>query len=392
MPELNSSTMGGCRGFLGLASIGTSGRAALGRVGLWLLVWGGVIGAACGTPAPDLSECIADSDCSSGRPYCEGGRCVECTRTRDTCEVGPCVGGRCPQCVDASSCGGMPCLDGFCAPCESDEQCGPSEAGSSLRWRACVGGFCGHTCADMDDPVGYCLSYGVEEGEARGCRYFAIAYASLDSWCDGTDLQVDVSPICDPCRESVGGCGLCTIDGECRCSVDDDCVDGQVCDGGYCSDCVESTRCHRGRVRRSCASDAECGGLRCIRGRCTPCESDTDCPCDHHCSVGRCVESCVGDEQCPVLERRKRGVLVDIPTFCELESGRCRLCRGDDDCVAPARCYADGCVVPCPEAGCGSGAIPTACTSSGRCSGCESHALVEGPMSPPTSCERRDSP
>lgn len=171
---------------------------------------------------------------NDGRPYCLNGQsCAECRRDTDCQEKTP----------------GTFCLSGRCSPCTNDRHCG-------LNCRSCG-----------TDLV-------LEEGSSE-----PKAIPTSTPYCAAPDNAAS-SASCVQCRDErdcgegrLCKAGKCTPDVTC----DKTCINGEVCFGGNCVQCVTNSQC-------------PCG--TCIDGRCTDqCQNNMDCQGNQCCqkTTGLCV-------------------------------------------------------------------------------------------------------
>ncbi len=140
---------------------------------------------------------------------------------------------------------------------------------------------------------------------------------------------------------------VCGVDGECRnaCSLDTDCVDGQVCSYGSCAEPAELADTGELPVPNNftgegqpCQYSSECpGDFFCISQYCGPeCKGDKDCAPGETCAGSRCVgpsKSCANQTDCDPGELCDAGACV---------SG----CVTADTCAAGDRCVAGACESP----------------------------------------------
>lgn len=236
-------------------------------------------------------------DCPPGMRL-EDGRCESfCTRNSEC--SGRCVDERCVPCRANDQCDGDQCIAGVCvAGCRADTECRPPDT--------CHRGVCGIPCAD--DPVA--CEYFVNEqlgrigeGELPLARYATLGCqistkGLIDNLCGPGRLPYsrETVPLCDPCLQSLGGCGL-----------------GQMCVQGDCT----------------CETHEDCPDLACADGFCAPCIADEECGCGRYCSAGFCHDRCSSGDECP------------DGSVCA--AGRCAPCDGDAMCPTGSRCYEDGC-------------------------------------------------
>ena len=143
------------------------------------------------------------------------------------------------------------------------------------------------------------------------------------------------------------------------CSTDENCAEGQVCEGGLCvagcsdaSPCPSGERCQDARcvpdLPGFCRSDADCGereicrALQCVPAPPPPCAQDQDCGAGQICEAGQC-----GPAQCSVP--------ADCGIGARCVGGRCEPlvpdCTQDSDCGEGEVCEAGACV-PGPEDTC----------------------------------------
>jgi len=307
-------------------------------------------------PAGDLCEketgrcvaCLDDSHCHEERS-CEVGVCVGvvCTDDRDCAAPTPVCsvdGGSCLECRDDEGCGeGEVCNAGVCedAPCASHDDCTDPEAPRCAPSGACVACLDGGDCAAG------------EICEENACVPRPGCHEDVD--CEG-------DPAGNRCDTDTGACVECVADTHCGfaevceenacaakgCEDLEDCPAGAICTEGACEplgaceedpDCAADPRvprCSAASTCVECASDADCGGGRCVNDACVApavCTSDAECKGSFVCTGGGCA-ACRTDEQCP--------------------RGACRggACVDRSACVKDADCAVGGCVAgTCAECG-----------------------------------------
>ncbi|MBL8717317.1 MAG: hypothetical protein JNL79_15125 [Myxococcales bacterium] len=299
----------------------------------------------CGAYACDLKSCkttcTLNTDCASGY-VCEAG----------ACKVAPGLG---KPCTGPTGCvAPLSCVDGFCcgsATCAAGTTCGyPGKEGTCLTTNGsvcdaskggldCGSGFCadGVCCdaacdgqceaCDIPDATtsrkGKCIPVkGAPHGTRAACSKDPGNVCS-ESQCDGADRKaclgfVGTDVVCraTTCKDGTatsGGrcdgkgacpaaettpCGgfACTTDGaacKTKCSTDDDCIKGYVCQGDACK-----------------PKTAKCSG----DGLSSVAEDGTTKPClPYRCNTsGTCKDSCATTDDCQ-------------PGFaCDVASGKCQ--------------------------------------------------------------------
>lgn len=309
--------------------------------------------------------CLEDSHCHQGRS-CDVGVCVgvACTVDADCADPKPvCAddGRSCVECRDDAGCGeGRLCVDAVCvdAPCASDDDCKSADAPRCAPSGACVA----------------CLA-DVDCGEDEVCADDACAPrpgCHVDADCAGHAEG-------ERCDAGTGACVPCVVDAHCGfaqvcdahacraadCQATEDCPAGAVCADGACEalgacstddDCAADPRvprCSAASKCVACASDADCGGGRCVNDACVApeqCTSDNQCKGAFVCAGGACA-ACRSDDQCPRGACRQ-GACVDR-TSCAKDAdcvvggcvaGACAGCASDLDCRPGLWCEGGACV------------------------------------------------
>jgi hypothetical protein len=141
------------------------------------------------------TSCKVDTDCAKvGLPTCDGGRCVECTTSKD-----------CDEDNDET------CVDGMCnKPCEHNEECG--------LFHACEDGECKYVGCTSDRE---CILAAARGTETPNTGDVSSAVSS-----GGDD------PRLYKCLENEGTPKIKTC--KIPCENDGSCGQFQVCDSGYC--------------------------------------------------------------------------------------------------------------------------------------------------------------
>ena len=109
------------------------------------------------------------------------------------------------------------------------------------------------------------------------------------------------------------------------CRNDDDCGSGEICDAGECTEgCRTSAGCDAGEacvmnscvaVGDACEATDECGGLRCIDGKCLECEVNSQCVGGDVCVNNACQE-CTENSQCDNGKVCIAGSCGSVPVQC----------------------------------------------------------------------------
>lgn len=119
---------------------------------------------------------------------------------------------------------------------------------------------------------------------------------------------------CDPATQT------CVV----GCQSDDDCGDGQTCDGGSCrASCTGDADCEPGRVCNDASST-------CVEG----CRDETDCPDDARCVDGYCAVACSGSDECEVPGTECIGNVCVCPSDSVICDGECRTLDTNSNCGA----------------------------------------------------------
>lgn len=282
-----------------------------------------------------LSGCpiFFDSDDAEPVPDCGWGCADECTVNSDCPEGYWCNDGSCDATWFCD-------WDSSCPPdytCDERDTCVPDPDGepdpvSCDEDADCEAGYCG------DD--GFCVDSGTCEGD-EDCSTF------------GPGLMCDDRGVC------VVDEGPCP-DGQCGCTSDDECVDGNLCINSRCTDlstiCVFDFECGDGACidndcHASCAAaDATCPvGQGCVDDICQDltagadgCVFNEDCgDTGFRCVNATCHPTCTDHEQCGDGETCRSGV-------CRADSDPVRTCTaGGDDCAEGMICLRGICRMPC---------------------------------------------
>lgn len=215
------------------------------------------VATACGAKKCDAAlgcvQCLADTDCGAGDPFCIRGSCEACRTNADCGAAAPsCWPGdnKChPACTSNAQCtgqgGGDPRLcdttTGACVGCNANTDCAAPRPICDAVSRRCVG------CASNADCGAAAPRCDLAEGKCVQCL-------------TGADCPA-ATPRCDP-EEHVCRAAGCTSDAQCaaptpKCNVG----------SGSCVQCV---------VRADCAGTP--ATPVCKDTRCVQCADDTDCP------------------------------------------------------------------------------------------------------------------
>jgi hypothetical protein len=180
------------------------------------------------------------------------------------------------------------------------------------------------------------------------------------SW-SGTELHED---------DKAGICSMwpCPANNCTKICVDDECLDGLVCEGGHCveqppKECINDEQCGVGMICeerkciRGCRKDADCGlGMICEDRKCIPgCRKDADCGLGMVCEDRKCIRRCRKDIDCGsgmICEDRKcipgcrKDADCGLGMICE--DRKCiRRCRKDIDCGSGMICEDRKCIPGC---------------------------------------------
>jgi hypothetical protein len=185
-----------------------------------------------------LEPCDENADCPSGRPFCVGGRCLQCIGTGEESQ----------GCPDEKI-----CLNHVCVAehCDEDADC-PA----------------GHPYCLNPGPNGRCVQCkGIGE-ESQGCP----------------DEKVCVNNVCvaEPCDETAdcaGGQRCCEGSPNfcAQCCTDNDCPDGRRCSNHICvpetAQCDDDYDCPNGQI---------CSNGTCTQNCSTSCVNNYDCQCPNY--------------------------------------------------------------------------------------------------------------
>jgi hypothetical protein len=209
-----------------------------------------------------------------------------------------------------------------------------------------MNGLCVTDCTDQDGD-GYCAADDCDDGDPTVNPGAFEICDGLDNDCDG---QIDDGVHCAVCR------------------TDSECVAGQSCCGGVCTElatdpincgacdmaCAAGETCLDGFCQSGpgCLSDADCDDAYsgtidlCVNGTCVhelACTSDSDCMLGEFCVAGRCVALCTdidGDGACAEQDCDDLDPTV-FPGSQELCDSRDNDCDGQIDEGCSASCSAD---------------------------------------------------
>lgn len=259
----------------------------------------------------DCAECCGNEDCDDG---------VSCTA--DTCFAGQCMFVPNDMLCDSTT--------EYCSAkdgCRVKQVCGlqnelpenECDDGSACTTDACVNNFCRHD---------YCIN------EMLCCAGGCEAECCVDSQCNTTD----------PC--TVGKCdaGKCSL--VLLCAGGEQCCPSADGTSASCGACCSAEDCND---YVACTSD-QCGG-----GRCSNTPDDRDCESGYFCDP---EAGCKKADDCSSADDCVPGPCQSNPrcddglckfdgcsdgTKCCLDSARCALCCGDDECDDNISCTVDAC-------------------------------------------------
>jgi hypothetical protein len=303
----------------------------------------------CSAASVPGNSCSDSEQCERGT-ICAGGVCLEagCSSDRD-CEEGE-------ACLQEGGRGQFsPGRDGVCTAleCERDRDCS--------RGQVCRGGLCYQP--DSSGPVSCTCNTDCPAGQGcfEGTCRVPLAVCSDDCQC--LVGQTCVSGVCtdaDPCANvTCGGDQVC-VEGTCvpPAACDPACEPGETCVDGICQAGPGGT----GGLCASCTGDADCGGAddQCVTitgaggsilTYCgTGCEADGDCP-----SGFTCFEWTAGSRQCRPLAGSCEGCLATgcAPgQFCDTTTFSCaQLVPVCGRCATAAQCGAGNACVALTAAG-----------------------------------------
>lgn len=170
-------------------------------------------------------DCVLDTDCGAGSPFCISGKCESC-RTNADCGVAA------PACWPR---------DGKChAACTTNAGCPKDEEICDTGTGACVGCRANADCAA---PKAICNAIGQR--------------------CVECGTNTDCPATAPRCAVAAGKCAQCLSNADCG-------VAAPVCD-------LDDFRCKAAPV---CTTDAQCAAPTpiCDTDRCVQCKDDKDCP------------------------------------------------------------------------------------------------------------------
>jgi hypothetical protein len=279
-----------------------------------------------------------------------------------TCEDGSCgLKKRGAKCMGGTECESGFCTDGVCCTTECSGACVSCNQAASM-------GECTPTAKDLKDPHGICTDQGKEScgtsavcdgkggcakyGEGTTCRPARCSGGSAvpASTCDGKGSCNASAPI---------ACGRYACSGNTcveRCTTDQDCSAGNICQNGSCG--------LRG-LGQKCGSGGECESGNCVDGVCCNEACGGFCRfCASPQAVGRCVNVGAGtpDQRYAAGNRDPAKVCIDQgPTSC----GRNGLCNGSAGCQlyrATTVCKGESC-----NASSDVYSAPSTCDGAGKC-------------------------
>ncbi len=220
-----------------------------------------------------------------------------------------------------------------------------------LCWLAVASAHMGCRCCNGTHPIvsqDRCAAVGyatplADHCTLRGCEY--------DEQCRPTERCTD---------------GLCM---QALCTSDAQCDAGMICTNNECinaactsdNQCPSDTICALGLcVTRQCSVSAECMGLACVGGFCSPCSTTAQCASPLICNAGACINHIgAGNNNCYHVGARcivsSSSVTVD-GTCCSNQV--CYRCCSSNDCSGNVLCCNNYCnfqEVPC----CSNGDCPS---------------------------------
>lgn len=315
---------------------------------------------------PDGHRCD-DSDPLTGKDACVSGICAGIAKECED-DLGPCLTAVHDPVTD--ECIVEPVDDG--SPCDDADACTQAD---SCQAGECVGAepiTCAatddcHVAGECDPESGACVDVSAPDGTACDDAQACTSNDSCtDGACGGEAVLCDDGLGCsvDSCDEASGACA--SDMSQCSCVVDQDCSDGNACNGSEICD-PASKLCRLGAPIVCGASGDACLSLVCVpeTGVCVPepvqngtaCDDASACTGTDTCQSGVCVGSdavvCTALSQCHAV-----GV-------CDGSTGHCSNpekpnntnCSDGDACTATDKCQAGSCV--------GSGQV--SCQASDQC-------------------------
>jgi len=217
--------------------------------------------------------------------------------------------------------------------------------------RVCLGGEC-YDCPDShydDDCSAWTCNSGLDCPTGYTCTDHRCRYTSTNPPPSGTACT----------KPSDCPSGNCGADNKCHaadCSTTG-CPSTFVCRLGSGANGVPA--CvpiggEGGGGTSACHSDNDCGGSKCLTGKCVPpqdqCVDATQCLGDAQCVQGACTPSCSENKPCPTGYAcdTGKGVCTNNPTPCTSSA----------QCTGGTTCVQEHCVSPCGPGGtCGAGLV-----------------------------------
>lgn len=315
---------------------------------------------------PDGQRCD-DDDPVTGEDACLDGLCAGTVKDCDD-ELGPClravfdpVSG---ECVVEPADDGVECDDGNA--CTQADTCDAGECQGGER-KTCEALDDCHVAGECDPESGECSEVAAPDG--TGCddgRVCTTGDACQAGSCTGEGVVCvdDLACSLDSCQEAAGGCVSDMTD--CACLVDEDCDDGNACNGREHCD-PGSKLCQAGSTVVCPESGDPCLQNTCVpeTGACEPeaapngtaCDDASACTARDSCQAGECVGSspvvCTALSQC-----HQAGSCDPITGACSNpEKGDDTGCNDGNACTPSDSCQDGACV--------GSGSV--VCSPSDQC-------------------------
>jgi hypothetical protein len=302
---------------------------------------------------PDGHRCD-DSDPMTGEDACLDGLCAG---TNKQCgdELDPCL--KAVHDPETDECVVEPVDDGV--PCDDDDACTQAD---TCQAGACVGAepkscdatdAC-HEAGECDPKSGECSSPAAPDGTACDDGVACTeADQCSDGTCAGQGVVCDDGLTCsvDSCDEASGACA--SDMSQCSCLIDQDCNDGNACNGSEVCD-PESKLCQRGTPVVCAASGDACLKSVCVpdTGACenepvpdgSSCDDGSACTATDVCQGGKCAGGdavvCTALSQCHSV-----GVCDDATGQCSNpEKPNNTSCSDGNACTSTDKCQAGACV------------------------------------------------
>ena len=300
-------------------------------------------------------ECSKDSECPVSH-NCHSSVCLlSCQNTSVQCPEGDICNGNStcvPGCKSHGDCSGSESLceldSGHCAECLKQEDC------TSNGTQICHDRKCQKECKTNSDcgaptPI---------------CNLKVKVCSQCGTW---KDCPME-APVCNQgkCKkcQNPSDCTIgldCTLEGQCQlgCTEDQHCIKVgctnttvKTLSERYDAKCDPSSP-YRCNIEQNscfeCLSALDCPGSSpvCKYDRCMPCVSDSECPTGLDCSdIGRCEKNCEENNDCLGITA-SGNVTHQTSWKCQKEENKCVECLGNDDCYEQNGICESGRCKPC---------------------------------------------